>query len=117
MAKKLDLKAAAQANDFTGMQQKAEDATAKQFTKAAFKKPNSDYLRLDLVVRDTTHTGTCGKPKMIEKVRADYKTYIEAMSGLEKISMTKYIHKLIEMDMERNKNVYADLMQIRKKKD
>lgn len=92
-----------------GMDQKAQEATAKQFTAAAaaFKKPNSDYYRLDLVTRQQDAKG-----KMIEAIKTDYKAYLTAMARAEGLSLTKYLHKLIDEDMERNAKRYEELKQV-----
>lgn len=55
------------------------------------KKTNSDYLRLDVY---------------------GYKDYLQTMSGHAKKSVTKYIHGLIESDMERNRETYEKLKSI-----
>lgn len=112
MAKK-DLKAAAQqASSFVGLQDKAQSTTAKQFSATAFKKPNSDYYRLDLVVRDTVTNGK-SKPKMVESIKVNYKEYLTIMSGYEGVSITKYIQGLIDADMKKNKELYNDLQNLK----
>lgn len=89
-----------------------------------FKKPTGDYYRLDMVVRDTatirkkvtTRTGTIERNFEVttEKVKADYMDYIKTMAAAEGISITKYIHRLIDEDMAKNSKKYKQLKKIRK---
>jgi hypothetical protein len=58
-----------------------------------FKKPNSDYFRLDLIVRGLA------KGKMTSDIRVNYKDYLETMAAAEGVSLTKYIHGMIEREM------------------
>lgn len=55
------------------------------------RKTNSDYLRLDIY---------------------GYKDYLSTMAGFRKMSVTKYIQKLIDKDMEQNKNTYEKIRNI-----
>lgn len=70
-----------------------------------FKKPRGDYYNLDLVVRDTA-MGSKGHPILTDKILKDYKRYLRIMASTEGISITKYIHKLIDKDMEQNQTKY-----------
>ena len=87
--------------------QKAKAKTEKQFTKAKFKKPASDYYRLDLITRQQD-----GHGKMIEDIKTDYKAYISTMARAEGMSITKYIHKLLDADMKKNNKRYEELQEI-----
>lgn len=96
MASKADLtKATEKANaSIKGLNEVAERATSGVIKSKSAKKPNSDYLRFDL-------RPSGGK---------DYKTYIEEQARKESvkqgvtISATKYLHALIDKDMESRKN-------------
>lgn len=76
-----------------------------------FKKPTSDYYRLDLVVRDTA-MGSKGHPIMTKDIKKDYKEYLSIMSKAEGISMTKYLHKLIEEDMQSKEKQYKAIKKL-----
>lgn len=65
-----------------------------------FKKPNSDYYRLDLVVRDNV-PGAKGHNVMVKDIKTDYKAYLDSVRGTQ--SITKYIHGLIDQDMKKHK--------------
>ena len=73
-----------------------------------FKKPRGDYYNLDMVVRETV-TGPKGHPVITEGIKTDYKQYVATMAAASGLSITKYIHKLIDEDMEKNKDVYKKL--------
>lgn len=95
---------------------KAKATMAKQLAKP-FAKPSSDYYRLDLVVRGTvkvdeeykrTRNGKTStiKRKVVmqtDEVIKDYKTYLTARANAENVSITKYIHNLIDADMKKHK--------------
>lgn len=78
-----------------------------------FKKPTSDYYRLDMIVRETIQ-GKKGHPVITEDIKTDYKDYITVMANAEGLSITKYIHKLIDQDMEQNKRKYKQLCKLNK---
>lgn len=59
--------------------------------KISKKKSNSDYLRLDIY---------------------GYKDYLSTMAGFRKMSITKYIQGLIDIDMEQNKEIYRKIKDI-----
>ena len=82
--------------------------------KKPFKKPRGDYYNLDMVVRDT-ELGAKGHPVMTEQIKTNYKEYVSIMASAEGVSMTKYIHKLIDEDMERNSKKYKQLIRIKNK--
>ncbi len=63
----------------------------KQPEKPIKKKSNSDYLRLDIY---------------------GYKDYLSTMAGFRKMSITKYIQGLIDIDMEQNKEIYKKIKDI-----
>jgi hypothetical protein len=75
-----------------------------------FKKPNSDYYRLDLIVRGVA------MGKMTSDIRVNYKDYVETMAAAKGISITKYIQSLIDKDMntKANKQQYEELKKNRK---
>ena len=87
-------------NMLNGVGSKVKESRAKQRTVTPFKKPNSDYYRLDLVVRESV-PGSKGHNVMCEDIKADYKAYLDSVRGT--MSITKYIHNLIEQDMKKNK--------------
>lgn len=99
----------------SGLTKKAQEVASKDRKKPIpFKKPASDSLFLDLVIRDTeevttTYTRKSGKVierKMIiqtEAIKKDYKSYLVARAEAEGISITKYIHGLIDADMSKHK--------------
>jgi len=66
-----------------------------------FKKPNSDYYRLDLIIRDTV-MGAKGHPVMTEQVKTNYKEYLEQRAHEEHKSISDYIHSLIDEDMKKH---------------
>lgn len=98
---------------FSGMRTKAKEQREKTRTTPAFKKPRSDYYNLDMIVRDTT-MGSKGHPIITEGIRKNYKEYISTMASAEGLSITKYIHKLIDEDMERNEKQFKALRKARK---
>ena len=63
----------------------------KQPEKPIKKKSNSDYLRLDIY---------------------GYKDYLSTIAGFRKMSITKYIQGLIDIDMEQNKEIYRKIKDI-----
>ena len=65
-----------------------------------FKKPNSDYYRLDLIVRELE------SGKMTEAIKTDYKEYLTTMAAVEGVSITKYIHSLLDDDMKKRNKEY-----------
>lgn len=67
-----------------------------------FKKPASDYYRLDLVKRQTVvkEKGK-GNRVMIEDVDTDYREYLDSVRGT--MSITAYIQALLDKDMKANK--------------
>jgi hypothetical protein len=73
----------------------------------AFKKPNSDYYRLDLIVRGVQDG------RLTSEIKTDYKEYLETMSALDGISITKYIHSLIDSDRKNREKIYKDLKKLR----
>lgn len=76
-----------------------ELVTAKPASKP-FKKPNSDYYRLDLIVRELE------SGKMTEAIKTDYKEYLTKMAAVEGVSITKYIHSLLDDDMKKRSKEY-----------
>lgn len=89
-----------------------------------FQKPTSDYIRLDLVIRKKqtiaikntstsnhdlinepgTYKGKVWNRQVItQDIEKDYKTYLEQRADATGLSVTKYIHNLIDADMEQNK--------------
>lgn len=76
-------KAAGQKTDLEPIRSSAEKSKPKQKNRT---KPNSDFIRLDL-----------------KTAEADLKKYVAFMAGVEGISMTKYIQKVLLQDMKRNK--------------
>lgn len=66
--------------------------------KKPFKKPNSDYYRLDMISRAIVGG------KTVETIRTNYKEYVETMASSDGISITKYIQNLIDADMRKPKN-------------
>lgn len=72
-----------------------ENITTKPEKAEAFKKPNKDYYRLDLVKRKTVNR------TMTKAIEKDYRGYLDKVRGNK--SVTAYIHELIEADMEQNK--------------
>ena len=90
-----------------GISEQVKESKQKQREpeKPPFKKPTSDYYRLDMIVRETI-PGKKGHPVITEDIKADYKDYISTMAAAEGVSITKYIHKLIEMDMYVHKSDY-----------
>lgn len=89
--------------------QRKEDPERKKAAELKpFNKPSGDYYRLDMVVRDTIK-GANNHPITTEAIKVDYKDYISTMAAAERVSITKYIHRLIDEDMEKNKRRYKQL--------
>lgn len=63
-------------------------------------KPNSDYHRLDLVIRKVE------SGKITKEIEKDYKSYLGVMARVDDVSITKYIHNLIEKDMKKRNKEY-----------
>lgn len=84
--------------------------TSKPATKTAktkpFKKPNSDYYRLELITRETVDG------KLTETIKTDYKDYLVKMAAVDSVSITKYIHKLIDNDMKKRKKDYEEIKKL-----
>lgn len=68
----------------------------------AFKKPTTDYYRLDLVKRKTVakQQGK-GSKVMIEDIETNYREYLDSVRGT--MSITGYIQALIDKDMKAKK--------------
>jgi len=109
MAKKLKLDSNAM-NILDGMSDKTKESRQKQREPQAapFKKPRGDYYNLDMIVRDSMK-GPKGHPVMIEAIKTNYKEYVTLMAASEGLSITKYIHRLIDEDMEKNKDKYKKI--------
>lgn len=73
-----------------------------------FKKPNSDYYRLDLIVRGVADG------KMNETIKTNYKDYLSVMTAVDGISITKYIQALIDNDMKNRNKEYTAAKKILK---
>lgn len=104
-SKKMDAAAgkAISALKTTAQARKANNPLERQAQAAGkTKKPNGDYLRLDLVTRDAAGN-----------VERDYKTYVGVMAGIQGISSTKYIQKLIDADMAVNKDVFQKVQALK----
>ena len=99
--------------DGVSMQVKASKQKQREPEKPPFKKPVSDYYRLDMIIRETT-PGKKGHPVITEDIKTNYKDYISTMAAAEGISITKYIHKLIDNDMELNSKRYKQLTKAKK---
>lgn len=74
--------------------------------KTRYKKPNSDYFRLDLVIRGKNKGITenaLDREQLVstqtDEILVDYKTYLHDRASECGISITKYLHRLIEKDM------------------
>lgn len=93
--------------------ERAADPEPKKPEPEPFKKPPGDYYRLDMVVRDTIK-GRNNHPVTTEKILADYKDYVSTMAAAERISITKYIHRLIDEDMAKNSRKYKQLKRANK---
>lgn len=83
---------------FNELGSRVKQSRAKEH-KEPFKKPTSDYYRLDLVVRDSV-PGDKGHNVMIKDIKTDYRAYLDSVRGTQ--SITKYIHNLIDKDMARH---------------
>lgn len=82
---------------------------AKKEVVKPFKKPNSDYYRLDLVLREVVGG------KMAETIKTDYKGYVETMAAIEGTSITKYIQSLIDRDMNERKATFEEAKKLKEK--
>lgn len=113
MATKNNLKSAAvqSQKDMKGLNAKAKQDTATVVTQSdkatqppvkAFKKPTTDYYRLDLVKRKTVakQQGK-GSKVMIEDIETNYREYLDSVRGT--MSITGYIQALIDKDMKAKK--------------
>lgn len=104
--KKIDISATIAAMDgFTQMSADkfANDKKANQIepeTIKPFAKPNSDYYKLDLVVRNTVMNPKTKHAVTVESVKVDYREYINSVRGDK--SITRYIQDLIEKDMKKH---------------
>lgn len=70
-----------------------------------FNKPNGDYYKLDLIVRETilvtdANAKNYNRKVTTENIVRDYKAYLKSVCGNE--GMGKYIHGLIEKDAKKN---------------
>jgi hypothetical protein len=95
-------------NMLDGMTEQVKESKSKQRKAKAFKKPRGDYYNLDMVIRKTVK-GSKGHPVLTEEIKTDYREYISLMAEQENISITKYIHRLIDKDMKKNKAKYEEL--------
>lgn len=103
-------------NMLSGLSEQVKETKQKQREpeKKPFKKPRGDYYNLDMIVRETI-PGPKGHPIITEGIKVNYKDYIQAMAAGEGLSITKYIHKLIDEDMEANKDKYKKISKLKKK--
>jgi hypothetical protein len=72
-----------------------------------FKKPNSDYYRLDLIAREIVNG------KMTADIKTNYKEYLEIMAAVEGVSITRYIQGLLDTDMSKRKQLYKAQKELR----
>lgn len=91
-----------------GMTDHVKESQKKQRGPKPFKKPRGDYYNLDMIIRKTA-AGSKGHPVLTEEIKTNYKEYVSVMAEAENISITKYIHRLIDKDMKRNKAKYEAL--------
>lgn len=91
-----------------GMSEQVKESQKKQRGPKPFKKPRGDYYNLDMIIRKTA-AGSKGHPVLTEEIKTNYKEYVSVMAEAENISITKYIHRLIDKDMKRNKAKYEAL--------
>lgn len=112
MAKKLKLDSAA-LDILDGISDQVKESKQKQRQPQAqpFKKPRGDYYNLDMIVRDSM-PGSKGHPVMTEAIKINYKEYVSLMAASEGLSMTKYIHRLIDEDMEKNKDKFKKIRKL-----
>ena len=99
-------------NMLDGMTEQVKESKSKQRKAKAFKKPRGDYYNLDMIIRKTM-PGTKGHPVLTEEIKTNYKEYVSVMAEAENISITKYIHRLIDKDMKKNKQTFEDLREQR----
>jgi len=86
---------------FDGLTEKVKESRNKERKQKPFTKPNSDYYRLDLIVRDTKPIGKGERNALVEDIKTDYRAYLDSVRGTQ--SITKYIHGLIDADMKKHK--------------
>ena len=60
-----------------------------------FKKPNSDYYRLDLILRGVVDG------KMVEDIKIDYMSFVKKEAHKQRVSIAKYIQSLIDKQMNK----------------
>lgn len=96
----------------SGMTEQVKESKHKQREAKPFKKPRGDYYNLDMIIRKTM-PGTKGHPVLTEEIKTNYKEYVSVMAEAENISITKYIHRLIDKDMKKNKQTFEDLKEQR----
>lgn len=69
-----------------------------------FKKPNSDYYRLDLIVRGVVDG------KMTEDIKVDYMSFVKEQAYKRRESVAKYIQALINKEMHKDKSAYRQYL-------
>ena len=65
-----------------------------------FKKPNSDYYRLDLILRGVVDG------KMVEDIKTDYMSFVKNEAYKQRISVAKYIQSLIDKQMNKTDSLF-----------
>lgn len=72
--------------------------------KKSFKKPNSDYYRLDLIVRGVVDG------RQTEDIKTDYMSFVKEQAYKRRESMAKYIQELIGKEMDKDKSAYRQYL-------
>ena len=73
-------------------------------SKKPFKKPNSDYYRLDLIVRGVVDG------KQTEDIKTDYMSFVKEQAYKRRESVAKYIQGLIGKEMNKDKSAYRQYL-------
>lgn len=84
------------------IQIETDDSAKIVFNNNHFKKPNSDYYRLDLVIRSVVDG------KMTENIKTDYMSFVKEEAYNRRISITKYIQSLIDKQMNKKKSLFRN---------
>ena len=78
----------------------AKPAKATKPASKPFKKPNSDYYRLDLILRDVVDG------KMVEDIKTDYMSFVKEEAHKHRVSIAKYIQSLIDKQMNKADSLF-----------
>lgn len=96
-----------------GLTKKAQELASKDRKFVEFKKPTTDYYKLDLIIRKTRQTTTRYTRKngqviirpilmQCEDIEKNYRAYLDERAKVNGVTISEYIHNLLDEDMRKN---------------